>query len=346
MSRPFRSLTPRRHAVGAACLLALASGGAAAEEINVYSARHYDTDLTLYDNFTAQTGIEVNLIEGEADELIERIAAEGRNSPADVLITVDAGRLWRADRAGLFQPIRSIVLEARVPPHLRHPDGHWFGLSKRARVIFYDLAEGAPTGLDSYEDLAGPDFDGTVCIRSSSNIYNQSLMASIIAAHGEAGAETWAAGVVGHFARDPAGNDRAQIKSVVAGECDVAIANTYYWGQMIASDDAAEREVAAKVGILFPNQDGRGAHVNVSGGGVIAGAPNREGAIRFLEYLTGAEAQALFAEAANEYPIDPSVPLSGPIAEWGRFTEDTVNATQLGSNNPAAVRIFDRVGWR
>ncbi|NNG03366.1 MAG: Fe(3+) ABC transporter substrate-binding protein [Inquilinus sp.] len=346
MSRLSRSLRSSGAALAAACLLALASGGASAQEVNVYSARHYDTDLALYDDFTAQTGIEVNLIEGSADELIERIAAEGRNSPADVLITVDAGRLWRADQANLFQPVRSAVLEARIPAHLRHPDGHWFGLSKRARVIFYDRAEGPPAGLDSYEDLADPGFAGTVCIRSSSNIYNQSLMASIIAAHGEAAAEAWATGVVDHFARGPAGNDRAQIKSVVAGECTVAVANTYYWGQMIASDDATEHGAAARVGILFPNQDGRGAHVNISGGGVIATAPNRDGAIRFLEYLTGPDAQALFAEAANEYPIDPSVPLSGPIAEWGAFKEDTVNASLLGSNNPAAVRIFDRAGWR
>ncbi len=327
-----------------ALAIGLAAGAAQAQEINVYSSRHYDTDLALYQAFTDQTGIAINLIEGSADELIERIKAEGDNSPADVLITVDAGRLWRADQAGLFQPVASEVLERRVPAHLRHPDGHWFGLSKRARVIYYNLADGPPADVASYEDLA--EFDGSVCIRSSGNIYNQSLLASVIAAHGEPAAEVWAAGVVAHFARPPAGNDRAQIKGVAAGECDLAVANTYYWGQMISSDDPGESGPAGKVGILFPNQDGRGTHVNISGGGVLAGAPNRDGAVAFLEYLTGAEAQQLFAEANNEYPIDPSLPIGGPIAEWGSFKEDTVNADLLGAGNPAAVRIFDRVGWQ
>lgn len=339
-SSPFKGLA------AAAAALALAAGAAAAqaEEINVYTSRHYDTDLALYDGFTEQTGIRVNLIEGSADELIQRIIAEGRNSPADVLITVDAGRLWRADQAGLFQPVSSAVLESRVPAHLRHPDGHWFGLSKRARVIYYNRDDGPPADVTSYEDLAR--FDGDVCIRSSGNIYNQSLLASIIAAHGEQEAESWAAGVVAHFARDPAGNDRAQIKGVAAGECALAVANTYYWGRMIASDDPAEHGPAAKVGILFPNQDGRGTHVNISGGGVLATSPNPDGAVRFLEYLTSAEAQRIFAEGNNEYPIDPSVPITGPIAEWGPFREDTVNADLLGAGNAAAVRIFDRVGWR
>ncbi len=327
-----------------ALAMGLAAGSAQAQEINVYSSRHYDTDIALYENFTDQTGIAVNLIEGSADELIERIIAEGANSPADVLITVDAGRLWRADQAGLFQPVSSDVLDSRVPEHLRHPDGHWFGLSKRARVIYYATEDGPPAGVDSYEDLAR--FDGSVCIRSSGNIYNQSLLASVIAAHGEANAENWAAGVVEHFARDPAGNDRAQIKGVAAGECDVAVANTYYWGRMISSSDPGESEPAGKVSILFPNQDGRGTHVNISGGGVVANAPNPDGATMFLEYLTSPEAQRLFAEGNNEYPVDPSVPVTGPIAEWGSFKEDTLNAALLGSGNPTAVQIFDRVGWR
>ena len=338
-----RSSRPARLAA-ATLALGLAAGAAQAQEINVYSSRHYDTDLALYQTFTDQTGIAVNLIEGSADELIERIIAEGDNSPADVLITVDAGRLWRADQAELFQPVSSDTLESRVPAHLRHPDGHWFGLSKRARVIYYNLEDGPPADVASYEDLA--EFDGSVCIRSSGNIYNQSLLASVIAAHGEANAEDWAAGVVGQFARPPAGNDRAQIKGVASGECTVAVANTYYWGRMISSDDPGESGPASQVGILFPNQEGRGTHVNISGGGVLAGAPNRDGAVMFLEYLTGAEAQRLFAEGNNEYPIDPSVPVSGPISEWGEFKEDTVNAALLGSGNPTAVQIFDRVGWR
>lgn len=339
---PGQSLLARLAA--ATLAFSLFAGSALAQEINVYSSRHYDTDLALYENFTERTGIAVNLIEGDADELIQRILAEGRNSPADVLITVDAGRLWRADEAGLFQPVSSDVLAARVPAHLRHPDGHWFGLSKRARVIYYNLEDGPPADVASYEDLA--DFEGSVCIRSSGNIYNQSLLASVIAAHGEQDAESWAAGVVDHFARPPAGNDRAQIKGVAAGECTLAVANTYYWAGMISSDDPAESGPAGKVGILFPNQDDRGAHVNISGGGVVATAPNPDSAVKFLEYLTGPEAQALFAEGNNEYPIDPDVPIAGPIAEWGDFKEDTVNASLLGSGNPTAVQIFDRVGWR
>ncbi len=337
------SFRPLRFAAAAAAL-SLFAGAALAQEINVYSSRHYDTDLLLYEGFTDQTGIAVNLIEGSADELIQRITAEARNSPADVLITVDAGRLWRANQAGLFQPIASDVLESRIPAHLRHPEGRWFGLSKRARVIYYNRADGPPDDVASYEDLA--EFDGSVCIRSSGNIYNQSLLASVIAAHGEDGAESWAAGVVEHFARDPAGNDRAQIKGVAAGECTLGVANSYYWGQMISSDDAGESGPAGQVGILFPNQDGRGTHVNISGGGVLANAPNPEAAVKFLEYLTGAEAQRLFAEGNNEYPIDPGLPISGPIAEWGAFKEDTVNADLLGAGNPTAVQIFDRVGWR
>ncbi|MEE8272112.1 MAG: extracellular solute-binding protein [Alphaproteobacteria bacterium] len=329
----------------AAAAVSIAAAGAAAEEINVYSSRHYDTDLALYDAFTAETGIAVNLIEGGADELIERIIAEGANSPADVLITVDAGRLWRADGAGLFQPVSSALLESRIPAHLRHPEGRWFGLSRRARVIYYNLADGPPAGVDSYEDLADPAFTGTVCIRSSGNIYNQSLLASVIAARGEEAAEEWATGMVDHFARRPAGNDRSQIKGVAAGECTVAVANTYYWGQMTASDDPAESGPAGRVGILFPNQAGRGTHVNISGAGVVANAPNVDGAVGFLEYLTSPAAQRVFAEGTNEYPVDPSVPISGPVAEWGEFKEDVLNAALLGAGNAAAVRIFDRVGW-
>ena len=333
-------------AIAASLSAAMATAPAAAQEINVYSSRHYDTDLALYENFTEQTGIKVNLIEGNSDELIERLAAEGINSPADVLITVDAGRLWRADEAGLFQPVDSEVLNERVPAHLRHPDGHWFGLSKRARVIFYRLDDGPPADVSDYEDLAA--FDGTVCIRSSGNIYNQSLLASIVAASGADAATEWAAGVVDHFARPPEGNDRAQIRGVANGECTVAVANTYYLGAMLGPNaDAPDAEAAELVGILFPNQDGRGTHVNISGAGVLAHAPNPEGATAFLEYLTSESAQSLFAAGNNEYPVVESVAVEGPIAAYGTdFVEDTVNAALLGENNPEAVRIFDRVGWK
>lgn len=314
--------------------------------LNIYSARHYDTDEQIYSQFTDQTGIEVNVIEAGADELVQRLLAEGDNSPADVLITVDAGRLWRADQEGLFQPVASDVLDQRVPENLRHPDNHWFGFSTRARVIIYNLNEGAPEGLDSYEDLADPAFEGMVCIRSSSNIYNQSLLASIIEAVGEEQAEAWAAGVVENFARPPQGNDTAQIEAVASGECPLGVVNTYYVGRLLSSDEAADRAIGEQIGIIFPNQDGRGTHVNISGAGVLANAPHPDAAVAFLEYLTSDEAQQLFAGGNNEYPVVETVSVPGPIAEFGDFVADDVNADVLGANNAEAVMIFDRVGWQ
>ncbi|MEQ9813563.1 MAG: Fe(3+) ABC transporter substrate-binding protein [Azospirillaceae bacterium] len=326
-------------------ILALATA-AAAQEVNVYSARHYDTDDEIFAAFTEATGIEVNLIEAGADELIQRIEAEGANSPADVLVTVDAGRLWRAEEAGMFQPIDSAVLNERIPEHLRHPEGLWFGFSKRARVIIYNEEMGRPAGLETYEDLADPAFEGEICIRSSSNIYNQSLLASIIEAHGAEAAEDWAAGVVANMARDPEGGDTDQINAVAAGQCSIGVVNTYYIGRLLASDDEADRAVGEAVGVIFPNQEDRGTHVNISGAGVAANAPNREEAIAFLEFLASDEAQALFALGNNEYPAVDGVPVSGPITGFGAFTEDELNASVLGENNPEAVMIFDRVGWQ
>ena len=332
---------------GVAAVVALAFGTveATAQSINVYSSRHYDTDQALYDNFTEQTGITINLIEGGSDELIERIQAEGDASPADVLITVDAGRLWRADEAGLFQPVDSDALETAIPDHLRHPEGHWFGFSKRARVIVYHVDNGAPDGLDTYEELADPAYSGMICIRSSSNIYNLSLMASLIETHGEETSQEWAEGVVANMARPPEGNDTAQIRAVAAGECELGVTNTYYVGRLLSSDDASDVEVGNQIGIIFPNQDDRGTHVNISGAGVMANAPNAEGAVQFLEYLASEEAQRLFAEGNNEYPVVPAVPASGPIAAFGGFDEDTLNASVLGQNNAAALQVYDRAGW-
>jgi len=334
----FRSLL----LAGAATLVAVP---AMAQEVNVYSSRHYDTDIALYDNFTEQTGIEVNLIEAGSDELIERIEAEGANSPADLLITVDAGRLWRADQAGLFTPVDSDVLAERVPEKYRHPDNHWFGLSTRARVIVYNVDDGAPEGLETYEDLADPAYEGMVCIRSSSNIYQISLMAELIEVHGEEVAEEWATGVVDNFARPPEGNDTAQIRSVAAGECGVALVNTYYVGRLLASDDPADVEIGEQIGIIFPNQDGRGAHVNISGAGVMANAPNPDNAVAFLEYLVSDEAQRLFADGNNEYPVVEDVEPTGPIREYSDFIASDVNATVYGENAEAAIRVYDRAGW-
>lgn len=312
--------------------------------VNVYSARHYDTDLALYQRFEEQTGIRINLIEGGSDGLIERIVNEAEFSPADVLITVDAGRLWRAQEAGVFQGINSAVLNERIPAHLRDPEGHWFGLSKRARVIVYNKAAGRPAGLSRYEDLADPGLAGKICMRSSGNIYNLSLLGSLIEHNGEAGASAWANGVVANFRRPPQGNDTAQLRAVAAGECEVSVANTYYIGRLLGSDDPQDRAVAEGLGVLFPNQEDRGTHVNISGAGVTRHAPHRDNAVKFLEYLTDDDAQRLFAEGNNEYPVVG--PASGPIASLGEFKEDAVNAAVLGANQASAVKAYDRAGWR
>jgi iron(III) transport system substrate-binding protein len=331
-------------AVGLA--LALTASGVAAQEVNLYSSRHYDTDVALYDGFTEQTGIAVNLIEGDADELIERIKAEGRNSPADVLITVDAGRLWRADDAGLLQPVSSQVLDETIPAELRHPEGKWFGLSQRLRGVVYAKDRVDPSEITSYEDLADPKWQGRICIRSSTNVYNQSLVASMIEANGVEATEAWAQGLIDNLARPPQGGDTDQIEAVAAGECDLAVVNHYYFVRLLESDSEDERAVADKVDIVFPNQDGRGAHANVSGAGIVATAPNKENAVKFLEYLTTPEAQAYFAEGNYEFPVVDGVKLDPVLEQWGEIKTDAINAAKLGENNPEAVKLMDRVGWK
>jgi iron(III) transport system substrate-binding protein len=334
--------------IGAASVaLALGAGSAsAAEEVNVYSARHYDTDTRLYEGFTEATGIEVNLIESEADQLIERIRAEGANTPADVLITVDAGRLWRAEEADILQPISSKVLEESIPESLRHPEGEWFGFSQRLRVIVYAKDRVQPDDLASYEDLAEPEWQGRVCIRSSTNVYNQSLVASMIETNGVEETEAWAKGLAENMARQPAGGDTDQIEAVAAGECDVAVVNHYYLVRLIKSDDAADREVADAVGVIFPNQDGRGTHANVSGAGVVKGAPNRDNAVELLEYLTTEQAQVYFAEGNNEFPVVEGVEVDPILAAWGDIKTDDLNAAKYGENNSEAVKLMDRAGWK
>ena len=339
-----------KFALAAAALagVTLFSGLAEAQEkvLNIYSARHYQTDEALYENFTEQTGIEINRIEGKDDALIERLKSEGRNSPADLLITVDAGRLWRADEAGLFQAVESDVLDDRIPENLRHPDGHWFGFSTRARVIFYNKENVDPAGLETYEDLADGKWDDQVCIRSSSNIYNLSLMSSIIEAHGEEAAEEWAKGVVENMAREPQGGDTDQLRAVAAGECGIAVSNTYYYFRLIRSDDPADNEVAEKLGVIFPNQDGRGTHVNISGAGMVAHAPHPENAIAFLEYLASEQAQAYFADGNNEFPVSEGVEANETVASAQGFKIDPVNVSVYGENQPKAQMIFDRAGWK
>ncbi|MDR5868311.1 Fe(3+) ABC transporter substrate-binding protein [Halomonas koreensis] len=332
-------------------LAALVAGAAfatqaAAEEVNIYSARHYDSDQALYDAFTEATGIEVNVLEGGSDQLIQRIEREGQASPADIMLTVDAGRLWRAEQEGIFAEVDSQVLAERLPESMRHPEGKWFGFSQRVRAIFYDPQDVDADEIADYEDLADPRFAGEVCIRSSNNIYNQSLLASMIAHHGEEGAEQWAQGVVDNMARDPEGGDTDQILGVASGECDVAVANHYYYVRLLTSDNEADREAAERVQILFPNQDDRGAHVNVGGAGMVEGAPHPENAVRFLEFLASDAAQAIFASGNHEFPVVDGVEMDEILADWGDFKRDALNVSVLGENNPQAVRIFDRVGWR
>ncbi len=335
----------------AAGLILLAGAGAslpaqAEEVLNLYTSRHYQTDEALYESFTQATGIRINRIEGKGDALIERIKNEGANSPADILITVDAGRLWRAEQAGLFGEVSSEVLEARVPANLRHPRGRWFGISMRARMIFFNkdlVPEGA---ISNYEDLADPKWRGLVCIRSSGNIYNLSLLGSLIAAHGEAEAEAWARGVVANFARSPQGGDTDQIRATAAGECGIAVANSYYFARLMTSAKAADREVARSLGVVFPNQNGRGTHINISGAGVLEHAPHKAAAVRFIEYMTSEAAQRIFADSNNEYPVVEALAPNAALRELGTFERDRLNVARLGANQPTAQRIFDRAGWK
>ena len=311
-------------------------------EVNIYSSRHYDTDLALYEDFTKATGIKVNRIEAGADALIERIVSEGEYSPADMLITVDAGRLWRAEEAGVLAPITSDALSERVPENLRHPDGLWFGLSTRARVIIYNKADGRPEGLETYSDLADPAHRAKICMRSSSNIYNISLLSSVIAHSGEEAAQDWANGIVANFKRPPQGNDTVNIEAVASGECGVSLVNTYYLARY--SDIP---EVLDKLTIIFPNQgEGEaGTHVNVSGAGLTKSAPNREDAIKFLEYLTTDQAQQYFANGNNEYPAVEGVAPTSFVVGLGDFRADTLSTATIGAGQAKAVAIFDEAGW-
>ena len=321
-----------------ACLPAFAS-----ETVNIYSARHYDTDIALYENFEKRTGVKVNLIEAPSDTLIERIVNEGKYSPADILITVDAGRLYRAEQKGIFSPVESEELNRRIPEHLRHPDGLWFGLSKRARIMIYNKERGLPEGLETYQDLASPKFKKQVCVRSSSNIYNISLLASIVEHEGEQKAQEWAQGVMDNLLKKPQGNDVSNIRAVASGECRISIVNTYYVARLLADGD----ESVKKVGVLFPDQgkEGRGTHVNISGAGVLKHSPNRDNAIAFLEYLTEEQAQKYFVEANHEYSVVAGAKSDSVLEAMGAFKEDKINASALGEQQVTAVKIFDRVGW-
>jgi iron(III) transport system substrate-binding protein len=334
-----------------AAVLALTLLGAPAwgqdQILNLYSSRHYQTDEALYEGFTKLTGIRINRIEAGEDALIERIRNEGARSPADILLTVDSGRLWRAEQLGLFQSVKSNVLAARIPASFREPSGQWFGFSMRARVIAYDKTRVKPNEIASYEDLAEPKWKGKICARSGSHIYNLSLLGAQIEHLGEAKAEAWAAGVKANLAREPKGGDTDQLKAVAAGECEVALVNSYYWARLARSTKPDEKAIAERIGIAMPNQANRGAHVNISGAGVLKNAPHRDAAIKFLEYLASDEAQRYFADGNNEWPVVPTVKVANPaLAALGEFKHDALNVAVLGKNQPVAQKIYDRVGWK
>ncbi|HVL56881.1 MAG TPA: extracellular solute-binding protein [Burkholderiaceae bacterium] len=334
--------------------LALAAGAAQAQApqvLNLYSARHYQTDEALYADFTKTTGIRINRIEAGDEALLERLRSEGARSPADVVLLVDAARLWRAQTEGLFQPVKSKVLEQRIPEHLRAQDegkgSEWFAFSTRARVIVYNKAQVDPALVRSYQDLADPRLKGKVCTRSGAHPYMLSLIGALSEHLGEAKTEQWARGVVANFARPPRGGDTDQIKAVASGECGVALTNTYYLVRLMRSDNPADRDVVSKVGMIWPNQDSTGVHVNVSGGGVARNAPNREAAVRFLEYLASDSAQRYFADGNNEWPVVATAAGANPrLQALGEFKADKTPVAAIGRAQITAAKIIDRVGWR
>ena len=314
--------------------------------VNVYSHRHYDTDEALFQRFTEETGIAVRVVSASADELMARLEREGEASPADLLITVDAGRLHRAKERELLRSISSPVLDAAIPEAYRDPEGFWYGLTRRVRIIAYARNRVDPSDVQTYESLTDERWAGRIVARSSENIYNVSHLASILAAHGPEVAEAWVRGVVANFARAPQGNDTDQIRDVAAGVGDLALVNTYYVGRLLNAEDEASRELASLVGVIFPNQDGRGAHVNVSAAGVTRHAPNAANAIRLLEFLVSEEAQRAFAEGNFEYPVRDGVPWAPTLESWGEFRSDPLPLSRLGELNNEAVQTFDRGGWR
>ncbi|MGQ0526379.1 MAG: Fe(3+) ABC transporter substrate-binding protein [Betaproteobacteria bacterium] len=341
------SLTGKKMAAALAATLLSMPASAQDGLLNLYSSRHYQTDEALYSNFTKSTGLRINRIEAGEDPLIERLRNEGSKSPADVLVTVDAGRLWRAEQLGLFAPTASKVLESRLPAHMRAPNNLWFGFSARARVIVYHKGAIKPEETQNYEDLAHPRLKGKVCTRSGGHVYNLSLMSALIEHWGEKKAEAWARGVVANFARPPRGGDTDQIRAVAAGECQVAISNSYYYVRLMTSEKPEDKEGIAKVALVWPNQKSFGTHLNISGAGVLKHAPHPQAAVRFLEYLASDPAQSYFANGNNEWPVVKSAPLNNAaLASLGDFKADTLNIAALGKNQALAQKIFDRVGYK
>jgi iron(III) transport system substrate-binding protein len=326
--------------------LLLYSNMLVAAEVNIYSARKEALIKPLLDLYTEQTGVEVNLVTGKADALIKRLELEGKNSPADLLLTVDVGRLHRAKQLNLLAAVDSAVLSEAIPEIYRDPEAYWFGLSLRSRVIVYAKQAIAPEQLSTYEALADPLWKKKICVRSSSNIYNQSLVSALIAHLGEEQTEKWAKALIANLARSPKGGDRDQIKAVSVGQCSLALVNTYYLAGMLNSKIASEVSAAQKVGLFWPNQNGRGAHVNVSGAGVTHSSQRKQEAIRLLEYLASKEAQRWYSEANHEYPVRSGVPVSETLQQWGEFKSDQLTLSKLGELNARAVRLMDKAGWK
>ena len=341
----------RRQLTGAALGLVLAAATpllAMAEEVNIYSARQEALIKPLLDRFSASTGIAVNLVTGDGDALLARLRNEGRNSPADLLLTTDAGRLYRAQEAGVLQPLDAPEINAMVPEHLRSSDDYWTALSLRARVIVYAPERVKPEELSTYSALAEPQWQGRVCIRSSGNIYNQSLVASRLAHDGEEATADWLQGLVSNFARPPQGGDRDQIKAVAVGQCDVAVVNSYYLGGMLRSDEPEERDAAEAVALFWPNQaeGDTGTHINISGAGLTRSAKNPDAARTLIRFLLTEESQQWYAETNNEYPVRKDIPVSDVLSAWGEFRGDTLDVTELGRRNADAVMAMDRAGWK
>ena len=322
------------------------AAGSSKQEVNVYSARHYDVDAKLYAKFTDETGIKVNIVEGKAEELIERIKREGESTPADLFITVDGGVLNNAKEAGILQPIESEIVDKQVPASLRDSENQWIGLSTRARVIVYAKDRVTPDQLSTYEDLATDKWDGKLLVRSSTNMYNQSLLASFVALHGEEAAQAWAEGIAGNLARDPDGGDRDQAKAVVAGIGDVAIMNTYYVGQLLHSEDPEEVKAAEQIGVFFPNQETTGTHQNISGAGLVKYSSNQANAVKLVEYLTSVEAQSQVAAENFEFPVNAEAELPELLKSWGPFKAQEIDFAALGKYNKTAVEIMNKAGWK
>ena len=336
-----------------ATLFAVAASGVSAQEkvLNLYSARHYQTDEALYANFTKATGVRINRVDADDAGILARLKSEGAASPADVILLVDAARLWRAEYEGLFQPVKSAVLDERIPATLRGKDSGqgsaWYGFSTRARVIVYNKMNVKKEDVDTYEKLADPKNKGKVCTRSGSHPYNLSLFGSVMEHTGEAATEAWLKGVVANMARDPKGGDTDQIKAAASGECQIGLTNTYYLARMIRSTNPEDRAVVEKIGVVFPNQQTWGTHVNISGAGVAKNSPNRAAAVQFLEYLASDQAQTYFADGNNEWPTVKSVKVANrALDSMGPFKAETVPVAQVGMNQIKVQQILDRVGFK